>query len=181
MEDSREIKTLTYKVFKEVHNLNSVKAIKFEEVKSKLEVISANICRAETKGQNVLTDIKLQENIMRNLIFDYCVAKKYLVDEFPFKQLKKSASQKPAYNIDYFPLKHTEYYLDKLTLEKKDVFELRKIALQKLYPNCSPEKIYDHAKVCIQLADEENFEFDFILPEIEEETIYMEAERPSLP
>ncbi|SKB77051.1 hypothetical protein SAMN05660776_2905 [Salegentibacter holothuriorum] len=76
-------------------------------------------------------------------------------------------------------LQHTEYYLDKLSLEKKDVFELRKIALQKYYPNCSPEKIYQHARICIQLADEENF--DLIQPEIEEETIYMEAERPSLP
>lgn len=180
MENSRELKTLTYKVFKEVHNLNSSKEIKFEEVKSKIEIISANICKAESKAQDGLTDIKLQENIMRNLIFDYCVAKNYVVDEFPFKQLKKSANQKPGYDKDYFPLKHTEYYLDKLTLEKKDVFELRKIALQKLYPNCSPEKIYDHARVCIQLADKEKFNFDLIQPETEGETLYMDTKRPRL-
>ncbi|SKB77126.1 hypothetical protein SAMN05660776_2911 [Salegentibacter holothuriorum] len=168
-------------MFKEVHNLNSSKEITFEEVKSKIEVISANISKAEEKALDDLAHIELQESIMRNLIFDYCVTNNYEVNEFPFKQFKKIGNQEPGYDKDYVTLKRTEYYLDKLTLEKKDVFELRKIALQKYYPNCSPERIYEHARISIQLADEENFDFDLIQPEIEEETIYMEAERPSLP
>ncbi|PRX38762.1 hypothetical protein [Salegentibacter salegens] len=181
MDDSREITNLTYKVFQEVHNLNSSKEMKFEEVKSKIEIISANIIQAEEKGLNDLTDIELQENIMRELIFDYCVAKNYEVDEFPFKQFKKIENNEPGYDEDYFSWQHTEYYLDKLTLEKKDIFELRKIALQKYYPNCSSQKIYEHARLCIKLADKENFSFDVSHEEIEEATTYVKPERPKLP
>lgn len=151
---------LTYQIFLEVHDFNLSKELNFEEVKSKIETISANIIKAEENKVDHLTDIEMQESIMRELIFDYCVSKNYEVDEFPSKQLKKIENNEPVYNEDYLSLPVTEFYLNKLTLEKEDVFELRKIALQKYYPRCNSEKVYEQARLYIKLAEEENLSFD---------------------
>jgi hypothetical protein len=181
MNKYREKTLLTYKVFLAVHNFNPSKKMKFEEVKPKIEKISTNIIKAEENDLDDLTDIEMQESIMRELIFDYCATNDYEVDGFPFEQFKKIENQEHGYDEDYFTWQHTEYYLDKLTLEKKDILELRSIALQKYYPDCSPEEFKEKIRVHIKMAEAENFSFNLSQEEIEEATKVEEPARPKLP
>ncbi|MBZ9629419.1 hypothetical protein LB465_01410 [Salegentibacter sp. LM13S] len=165
MNDSLDITNLTYKVFLEVHNLNLPKEMKFEDVKSKIEKISANIIQSEERHLN---DIELQESIMRELIFDYCISKNYELDGFPFKQLEKIKNKEPGYDKDYFTREKTEYFLNRLSLKNKDILNLRSVSLQKYYPDCTAEEFKEKIKLYINLAEAENFSFDLTEKEIEE-------------
>lgn len=153
----------------------------FEEVKSKLEEISASIMEIEEKDFDDIKDVELQESFIRDLQFDYCVGQKYQVDGFPFVHLQRVENREPGYDEDYLTWERIEYYLDRLALEKEDVFELRSIALHNYYPDYTQEELKAEIRMLIKLAEQEKISFDLTPKETEEATKVIKLNRPKWP
>ena len=153
----------------------------FDEVKSELKKICAEISNIEEKEIDDIKDVELQESFMRELLFNYCISQKYEIDGFPFAHLKRIENREPGYDADYLTWERMEYYIDKLALEKEDVFELRAITLENYYPDLSQKELKKEIEAFIELAEQDNINFDLTQEEIEEATREVKLYRPKLP
>lgn len=89
-------------------------------IKIKIIQLAQNHHATDEKGIDELKDSELLEIDAENLIIAYCEEKKYLIKGFPTEKKKI----KDQLDEDYFCRERYQYYLDCLTIEKKDVVEL---------------------------------------------------------
>src|SRR5690606_20590904 len=153
----------------------------FEKVKSAVEKISAEIIQIEENEFDDIKDVEMQEGIIRELIFDYCVAQKYEVDGFPFVQLKKVETGEPGYDEDYLTWERMDYYIQRLALEKEDVFELCRIDYQRYVSGLGSQEVRDLIKDVVALAEKANLQFDLSEEEIAEAARVLPLNKPKWP
>lgn len=153
----------------------------FEEVKSRIEEISAAIINIEEKDFDDIKDVEIQEGLIRELIFDYCVAQKYEIEGFPFIHLKKVEDSEPGYDKDYLTPERMDYYIERLALEKEDVFELCFIHYQHYFSGLNPLEVRHLIKDGVAQAEQENLRLDLTEEEIEEATRVVPPYRPKWP
>jgi hypothetical protein len=89
-------------------------------IKIKIKQLAQNHYATDEKGIDEFKDSELLELEAENLIIAYCEENKYLIEGFPTEKMKI----KDELDEDYFCRERYQYYLDCLTIEKKDVAEL---------------------------------------------------------
>lgn len=153
----------------------------FEKTKTEIEKYSALINDVEEKDYDDITEVEVYEGTIRELIFDYCKAQKYEIESFPFVHLKRIEAQEPGYDEDYLTCERMDYYIQRLALEKEDVFELCFIHDQHYFGGQDREGVRDSIKSALAMAESDNLSFDLTPEEIEEATREVKPYRPRLP
>jgi len=153
----------------------------FEKVKSAIEKISAEIIQIEENDLDDIKDVELQEDHIRKLIFEYCKSQKYDIEGFPFVQLKKVEDREPGYDEDYLTWERMDYYIQRLALEKEDVFELCRIDYQRYFSGLDSQEVRDLIKDVVAMAEKENLQFDLSEEEIAEATRVVSLNKPRWP
>jgi len=128
-----------------------------------------------------LKEVELLESYIQENIFEYCVAKKYEIEGFPFIQFQKIKNQEPGYDEDYLTHERVAYYIDRLAMEKEDIFSLYSQSLQYYFPEISEKEQKEQLQVFIALAEQENVQFDLTEDEIEQINRVEKPYRPKLP
>ena len=100
-------------------------------IKIKIIQLAQNHHATDEKGIDELKDSELLEIDAENLIIAYCEEKKYLIKGFPTEKKKI----KDQLDEDYFCRERYQYYLDCLTIEKKDVVELMWCYVSSFWPD----------------------------------------------
>ncbi|MGB8375163.1 MAG: hypothetical protein WCE57_07580 [Salegentibacter sp.] len=153
----------------------------FEQTKTEIEKYSALINDVEENDYDDITEVEVYEGAIRELIFEYCKANNYEVNGFPFVHLKKVENQEPGYDEDYLTWERMDYYIQRLALEKEDVFELCFIHDQHYFGGQDREAVRDSIKSALAMAESDNLSFDLTPEEIEEATREVKPYRPKLP
>lgn len=105
-------------------------------IKIKIIQLAQNHHATDEKGIDELKDSELLELDAENLIIAYCEEKKYLIKGFPTEKKKI----KDQLDEDYFCRERYQYYLDCLTIEKKDVAELMWCYVSSFWPDSFDSK-----------------------------------------
>lgn len=105
-------------------------------IKIKFIQLAQNHHATDEKGIDELKDSELLELDAENLIIAYCEEKKYLIKGFPTEKKKI----KDQLDEDYFCRERYQYYLDCLTIEKKDVAELMWCYVSSFWPDSFDSK-----------------------------------------
>ncbi|TXI67641.1 MAG: hypothetical protein E6Q45_07320 [Flavobacterium sp.] len=105
-------------------------------IKIKIIQLAQNHHATDEKGIDELKDSELLEIDAENLIIAYCEEKKYLIKGFPTEKKKI----KDQLDEDYFCRERYQYYLDCLTIEKKDVVELMWCYVSNFWPDSFDSK-----------------------------------------
>lgn len=105
-------------------------------IKIKIIQLAQNHHATDEKGIDELKDSELLEIDAENLIIAYCEEKKYLIKGFPTEKKKI----KDQLDEDYFCRERYQYYLDCLTIEKKDVAELMWCYVSNFWPDSFDSK-----------------------------------------
>lgn len=153
----------------------------FNETKAEIEKYSALIWSTEEKELDDIKDVEMYESFIRELIFEYCMVKKYEINGFPFVHLKKVENQEPGYDEDYLTWERMDYYIQQLALEKEDVFELCFIHHQHYFDGLDREGVRNLIEELVAMAEGENLSFDLTKEEIEEATRDRRLPRPKWP
>ena len=133
----------------------------FEKVRSKIEEISAEIISIQENDFDDIKDVELQEGIIRQLIFEYCMSQRYEVNGFPFVHLKKVEAGEPGYDEDYLTWERMDYYIQRLALEKEDVFELCRVDYQRYFSGLDPREVRGLINDVVAMAEKENLQLTF--------------------
>jgi len=107
-----------------------------EEIKLRINILAQKHKSNDKYGIDEFKDVELLELEAENLIIAYCEEKKYLIERFPTekKEIKDELDE------DYFCSERYNYYLDRLTVEKKDVADLMWCYVSSFWPDCFESK-----------------------------------------
>lgn len=103
-----------------------------EGIKNKITLLSNNYHEINEKSIDEFKDTELIEKQVEDLIIDYCVEKKYLVNGFP---TEKKNSQNEELDDDYFCRERYQLYLDQLVIRFVDVADLMWHFVKSFWPN----------------------------------------------
>lgn len=107
-----------------------------EEIKLRINILAQKHKSNDEYGIDEFKDSELLEIDAENLIIAYCEEKKYLIKGFPTEKKKI----KDQLDEDYFCRERYQYYLDCLTIEKKDVVELMWCYVSNFWPDSFDSK-----------------------------------------
>jgi hypothetical protein len=102
-----------------------------EEIKLRINILAQKHKSNDEYGIDEFEDSELLELEAENLIIAYCEEKIYLIEGFPTKKKKI----KDELDEDYFCSERYNYYLDRLTVEKKDVADLMWCYVSSFWPD----------------------------------------------
>lgn len=103
-----------------------------EGIKNKITLLSNNYHEINEKSIDEYKDTELIEKQVEDLIIDYCVEKKYLVNGFP---TEKKNSPVEELDDDYFCRERYQLYLDQLVIRFVDVADLMWHFVKSFWPN----------------------------------------------
>jgi hypothetical protein len=106
------------------------------DIKIKIKQLAQNHYATDEKGIDEFKDSELLELEAENLIIAYCEENKYLIEGFPTEKMKI----KDELDEDYLCRERYQYYLDCLTIEKKDVAELMWCYVSSFWPDSFDSK-----------------------------------------
>lgn len=107
-----------------------------EEIIFKIKQLAQHHHATDENGIDEFKDVELLELEAENLIIAYCEEKIYLIEGFPTEKKKI----KDQLDEDYFCRERYQYYLDCLTIEKKDVAELMWCYVSSFWPDSFDSK-----------------------------------------
>lgn len=102
-----------------------------EEIKLRINILAQKHKSNDEYGIDEFEDSELLELEAENLIIAYCEEKIYLIQGFPTEKKKI----KDELDEDYFCSERYNYYLDRLTVEKKDVADLMWCYVSSFWPD----------------------------------------------